>query len=239
MARASHSIVSFAEAARRIHERVAIGLPFTRAATSAVEELTARGLKTTTEVWHHQDLFPVASAFIRGLERRTEQGGRIADVTSVAWFRVGALHAVAAGRLPGGSIGADSIASAAGQACYLTATRLFQSTRWRALRERGASGLRPGFRAFDGVRALAPALALPGAALAMRTPCVDDYAAEVDETTVTWVLDEAARAGLDIHAIAAELQERALQTRAFLERAALARIANNGQADDTARKRVI
>jgi hypothetical protein len=223
-ARACHSIVSFAEAARRIHERVAIGLPFTRAATSAVEELTALGLKTTMEIWHHEDLFPLAAAFIRGLERRAELGGPVSDVTSVSWFRVGTLHAVAAGRLHGSSIGPESVTTAVGQACYLTATRLFQGARWRALRELGASSLRPGFRAFDGARTLARGLALPGAALAMRAPAPDEYAPEVDETTVTWVLDQAARQGLDIQALGAELHERTLQTRAFLERAALARI---------------
>jgi hypothetical protein len=238
-ARADHSILRFAEAARRIHERVAIGLPFTHAATSAVEELAARGLKTTVEIWHHEDLVPLARAFIRGLERHAVAGGSLTDVTSVSWFRVGTLHTAAAGRVHGRSIGAESIASAAGQACYLTATRLFQGPRWRALRELGASSLRPGFRAFETAHALAPALALPGAALAMPAPSLDEYAPEVDETTVTWVLGEAARQGVDVQALGAELRERALQMRAFLERAALARMTGGGHARAMLRKRVI
>jgi hypothetical protein len=231
-ARAHHSIVGFAEAAQRIHERVAIGLPYTRATTSAVEELAVRGLKTTVEIWHHDDLFPLAKAFTRGLERRARLGGSLIDVTSVSWFRVAPLHDVAAGRLDGRSIDAPSIVSAAAQACYLTATRLFQGDRWRALRELGASSLRPGFRSFDGAHELAPALALPGAAVAVRAPSLRDYVQEVDETTVAWVLAEAARHGVDVQALGAELRERASQTRAFLERTALARITDHRRADE-------
>jgi hypothetical protein len=236
-ARASHSIVTFAEAAQRIHERAAIGLPCTRATTSAVEELAARGLKTTVEIWHHADLFPLAKAFTRGLERRARLGGSLTDVTSVSWFRVAPLHDVAAGRLDGRSIDAQSIVSAAAQSCYLTATRLFQGARWRALRELGASTLRPGFRSFDGAHELAPALALPGAAVAMPAPRLRDYAPEVDETTVAWVLAEAARHGVDVHALGAELRERATHTRAFLERAALARITDHRRADEALERR--
>lgn len=211
----SNAIVAFAVAAQRIHPLVAVGLPGTRAATVVLEELTARGISTTIEIWSHADLFPAAQAFIRGLERRAERSRSLAEVTATAWLPVGALHAAAVARLPRTSAIAESIGEAAAQACYLTATGIFRGTRWRRLREAGASPLRPGFRAFGEARHLAEALALPGAAVALATPPRGlATGAEVDETTVAWVLGQAAKEGVDLSVLGAALHDHELQGRA-------------------------
>jgi hypothetical protein len=223
IARTTDAIVAFAEAARRIDGGVTICVPCTRAGTDAVEELTTRGVNTSVEIWSHEDLLPAAHSFIAGLERRAARGRDLRRISSVAWLRLQPLRAAAAERLGRHAL-ADALPSAAAQACYLTATRHFAGPRWQALRNLGASPLRAGFRMLDEA-AHAAALALPGAALAVAAATEPPLTeAEADETTIAWTLDEAAKEGLDVATLGSEIRERGLQRRAFLERAALARL---------------
>jgi hypothetical protein len=222
--RSRAAIVAFAEAAGRVDDQVTICLPCTRAGTDAVEELTARGVKTSIEIWSHEDLFPATQSFIVGLERRAARRRDLHGITSVAWLRLQPLRAASAERLRASPL-ADSVASAAAQACYLTATRLFTGSRWHQLRHLGASPLRPGFRMLDDA-ADADALALPGTALAVAASTGAPTAeAEADETTIAWTLEQAGREGVDLAALGSAIRERRLQRRAFLERAALTRLA--------------
>jgi hypothetical protein len=181
-------------------------------------------VKTSVEICSHEDLFPAAESFIAGLERRAARGRDLHGISSIAWLRLQPLRTAAAERLRANPF-ADSVASAAAQACYLTATRLFTGSRWHELRHLGARPLRPGFRMLDDATDAA-ALALPGTALAVAASTAAPTAeAEADETTITWILEQAARDGLGLRVLGNEIRERGLQRRAFLERAALTRLA--------------
>jgi hypothetical protein len=223
------AIVAFADAARDVDDQVTICLPSTSAGTEALEELTVRGMKTSIEIWNHDDLFPAAESFIAGLERRATRDRELRGIRSLAWLRLQPLRAAAAERLRANPL-ADSVATAAAQACYLSATRVFAGSRWHRLRHLGANPLRPGFRMLDDA-ADAAALALPGAALAVSASRAGPTAeTEADETAIAWILEQARREGLDLAALGSEIRERGLQRRALLEQTALERLAEVSRA---------
>ncbi|MBO0732854.1 MAG: transketolase, partial [Methylocapsa sp.] len=153
----AHDTKSSIDEARRLFARVGrpnvfIKIPGTAAGAPAVEELIFEGININiTLLFSIESYEAVAQAYMRGLERRSEAGRPLANVTSVASFflsRIDTLvdqllshrivpgaHAASAPD-PRSLLGKAAIANA--KFAYQSFKRILASPRWRALSARGA-----------------------------------------------------------------------------------------------------
>jgi transaldolase/glucose-6-phosphate isomerase len=155
---------TIAEAERLYKEvgrpNVMIKIPATPEGIPAVEEVISKGINVNiTLIFSVENYIQVAEAYLRGLERRLEAGGKIDMVASVASFflsridsavdrilhnniRVAQVHGdttrIAANRHV---LGQAAIANA--KLAYKTFQRLFAGERWQKLHEAGAHIQRP------------------------------------------------------------------------------------------------
>ncbi|HVM25108.1 MAG TPA: transaldolase [Candidatus Limnocylindrales bacterium] len=139
------------ESAKLLRERidrpnVLIKVPGTEAGVTAFEELTAAGVSVNVTLLFAVPRYEeVAEAYVRGLERRLENGERIDRVASVASFFVSRVDSTIDKRLE--ELGRGDLAGKAGVAnaklAYEAFGRIFSGERWERLAAAGAHVQRP------------------------------------------------------------------------------------------------
>jgi transaldolase/glucose-6-phosphate isomerase len=138
------------EQAREYWERVdrpnlMIKIPGTTEGTPAIEEMIYEGRNiNVTLLFGVEEYAAVAEAYIRGLERRLEEGKSV-DIASVASFFVSRVDTEVDKRLQG--TGHDELLGRAGianaRAAYQRFKQIFEGERFAALRDAGARVQRP------------------------------------------------------------------------------------------------
>jgi transaldolase / glucose-6-phosphate isomerase len=138
------------EQAREYWQRVdrpnlMIKIPGTDEGVPAIEQMIYEGLNINVTLLFSVAAYErVAEAFIRGLERRLDEG-RSVDMQSVASFFVSRVDSEVDKRLEG--LGREDLAGRAGlanaRAAYVRFKEIFHGERFAALREAGASVQRP------------------------------------------------------------------------------------------------
>ena len=129
---------------RLARPNVMIKVPATAAGIPAIEELTARGVNVNITL-----LFSVAryeqviDAYIAGLERRVAAGEPVDAIASVASFFVSRVDSKVDALLPAGSELRGRAAIANAQRAYGRYRARFDDERWSALRAAGAHPQRP------------------------------------------------------------------------------------------------
>src|SRR5512133_2925242 len=138
------------EQAREYWDRVdrpnlMIKIPGTKEGTPAIEEMIYEGRNiNVTLLFGVEEYAQVAEAYIRGLERRLEEGKSV-DINSVASFFVSRVDTEVDKRLEGSGhdelLGKAGIANA--RAAYQRYEKIFLGERFAALQEAGAAVQRP------------------------------------------------------------------------------------------------
>ncbi|MBD0320878.1 MAG: transaldolase [Gemmatimonadetes bacterium] len=150
----AHSAEATLEEARRLWKAVdrpnlMVKVPGTEGSVPAFEQLTAEGINVNvTLLFSISGYERVMEAYLRGLEKRTEQGGDLARVASVASFFVSRVDSAIDAQLE--KLGGDAAKSMMGKAAVANAklayqrfTEVFAGERWERLRGRGARVQRP------------------------------------------------------------------------------------------------
>src|SRR3954469_7959251 len=105
--------------ARLDRPNVMIKVPATAAGVPAIEEATARGVNVNVTLLFSVDRYEeVMEAYLRGLERRVEQGEPIDHIASVASFFVSRVDTKADKVLPDGHAARGEVAVANAQLAY-------------------------------------------------------------------------------------------------------------------------
>jgi len=125
---------------------VLIKVPGTGEGVRAFEELTALGVNVNVTLLFAVERYEaIAEAFLKGLERRVEQGGSIDKSASVASFFVSRVDTKVDKALEGTSRedlkGKAAVANA--RIAYESFERIFSGPRWEALAAKGARVQRP------------------------------------------------------------------------------------------------
>jgi transaldolase len=206
---------------------VMIKVPATPAGVPAIEELTARGVNVNvTLLFSVKRYGEVIEAYLRGLERRVSRGEPIDRIASVASFFVSRVDTKAHAVLPERSPLRGRVAIANAHRAYGLYLERFQGSRWEALRRMGARPQRP-LWASTGTKDAAyrdvlyvERLIAPGVVNTMPEKTLRAFAhhgrvALTDMSTAEDILAEAAREGIDLEALAAELEREGV--RAFCD----------------------
>jgi transaldolase len=127
-------------------DNVLIKVPGTEAGVTAFEELTAAGVSVNvTLLFAVKRYEEIAEAYIRGLERRVENGEPVDRIASVASFFVSRVDSKVDAALE--ELGRSDLAGKAGVAnaklAYESFSKLFAGPRWEALEAKGANVQRP------------------------------------------------------------------------------------------------
>jgi transaldolase/glucose-6-phosphate isomerase len=205
---------------------VMIKIPGVPEGPRAVEDLTSDGINVNITLLFDVDVYErFAEAYIRGLERRLEDGLPVDRIASVASFFVSRVDTKADKRLAEGSPLRGRIAIANAVAAYRRFQDVFSGPRWERLQQAGAMLQRP-LWASTGTKnpeysdvlyveeLVAPHTVntMPEATLnafldhgRVQPNAVSDAIPESER-----ILEEAATAGIDLHAIAAELLDEGL-----------------------------
>ena len=121
-----------------------IKVPATVAGIQALERLIAAGINVNLTL-----LFAVAAyeqgaeAYLRGLERRLDEGKPITGIASVASFFVSRIDTAVDGALPVDSPLRGTVAVANARVAYGRSREIFRGPRWQRLAEAGARVQRP------------------------------------------------------------------------------------------------
>ena len=137
--------------ARRLHEvldrpNVMIKVPATAEGVPVIEELIAEGISVNvTLLFSLSHYEAVAEAYLRGLERRVEAGGELAEIASVASFFVSRVEGKVDAALEesGHSDLQGKTAVANTKLAYKRFREIFSGQRWENLEIRGAQVQRP------------------------------------------------------------------------------------------------
>lgn len=209
---------AIAKLARRLHARAGrpnlmVEVPGTEPGLAAVSRLVAAGIPVNvTPVFSAPQYRAALDAYLDGLEQRVARGEdpRIASVASLS---VSSWDELAADRMPANL---RNVGHAVAQAVYAEHRAALDSSRWRRLERAGAARQRllfagaltaGGDRRATGApgRLIAPgtvALAVEEALGALTEPLVATSVMEPDTTA----LEPVRRAGLDVDAVASDLQ---------------------------------
>ena len=217
-----------------------IKVPGTPAGVGALTELIAAGVNVNVTLLFSVDVYErVAEAYIAGLERRLEAGAPLHAIASVASFFVSRVDTAVDPQLPEDSPLRGQIAVANARHAYARFRERFSGERWQRLRKAGARPQRP---LWASTSAKNPAYSdtlyvetlifpdtvntLPRATLdavldhlevAPAPPAALDHARRL--------LDEAARAGVDLTAVTDTLLVEGLAAFAQSAEALMARLA--------------
>ena len=201
-----------------------IKVPGTTEGTTAIEELIAAGVPVNvTLLFSTAQYLAAAEAYIRGIERRAAAGQPLA-VGSVASVFVSRWDTAADARLPQELHGKLGIACV--QKTYAAYRRLFESDRWRALAAHGALPQRPLWASTSTKDPNLPdtyylgRLAAPGTIDTVPEPTLLAFAEhgqvcdllEPDEASADAVIAAVTAAGVDVDALAADLQAKGVTT---------------------------
>ena len=133
-----------AELHGRAEENNFIKIPGTPEGLPAIEESIASGINVNvTLLFSLQRYEEIHWAYIRGLERRVEQGEPIDDIHSVASFFVSRVDTAVDKLLPDGSPLRGKAAVANAKMAYQRYLEIVDDPRWRALESHGATRQRP------------------------------------------------------------------------------------------------
>jgi transaldolase/glucose-6-phosphate isomerase len=123
---------------------VMIKVPGTLEGVPAVEELTALGVNVNITLLFSVDMYEqVATAYIRGLERRFEAGEPIDGIYSVASFFVSRVDTMVDEMLPENSSLRGKTAVANAKLAYQIFLKQFSGERWNRLEAQGARLQKP------------------------------------------------------------------------------------------------
>jgi transaldolase len=137
------------EAAPRFFERIDrpnifIKIPGTAEGVPAIEESIAAGVNVNVTLLFSLDAYrAIHDAYLRGLERRVEDGKPIDDLHSVASFFVSRVDTAVDKRLPEGSPLRGKAAIANAKLAYQDFLGVTAGDRWQALARHGANVQRP------------------------------------------------------------------------------------------------
>lgn len=135
--------------AQRLFKRVdrpnlMIKVPGTPEGCDAVEELIARGVNVNITLLFSTAAYEqTAEAYIRGMERRLDQGLALTGIASVASFFVSRVDTAVDALLPKGSRLRGTAAVANARHAYSLFQRIFSGPRWQRLSNAGAMVQRP------------------------------------------------------------------------------------------------
>jgi len=207
--------------ARLARPNVMIKVPATDAGIPAIEELTARGVNVNiTLLFSLARYEQVIDAYLAGLERRVAAGQPVGAIASVASFFVSRVDSKADAVLPAGSKLRGRVAIANARTAYGRYRERFADPRWLMLRDAGARPQRP-LWASTGTKDPAYSdvlyvqeLVAPDAINTMPESTLRAFADHGDATrdvtetgaTAAETLRRAEQSGLDLAAIAAELE---------------------------------
>ena len=209
---------------------VMIKVPATPAGIPAIEELTARGVSVNITLLFSLGRYDqVIDAYLAGLERRLAGGRPIDAIASVASFFVSRVDAKTDPQLPPGSGLRGGIAIANAHCAYSHYRRRFGHERWRPLDQAGARPQRPLWAStgtkdptYSDVHYIETLIApdvintMPDATLrAFADHGNVGPALSLDARAAEELLSNAAAAGIDHDAIAAELEGEGI--RAFCD----------------------
>lgn len=123
---------------------VLIKVPATEAGVTAIEELTARGVSVNVTLLFSVNRYEqVVEAYLRGLERRLDEGGSLEGLASVASFFVSRVDAKVDSLLPADSQLRGQVAIANAHRAYGRYFARFSGERWDRLQQAGATAQRP------------------------------------------------------------------------------------------------
>ena len=205
---------------------VMVKVPATAAGVPAIEALTAHGVNVNVTLLFSVDRYEqVMEAYLRGLERRVEQGLAPGDVASVASFFVSRVDGKADALLPPGSPLRGRIAIANAHVAYARYAERFGGARWQRLARLGARPQRP-LWASTGTKSreysdvlYVEGLVAPGTVNTMPEHTLRAFAEHgrvgqripTDSARAEQVLAEAAEAGIDLPRITAELEREGVE----------------------------
>lgn len=206
---------------------VLIKVPATAAGIPAIEALTTRGVSVNVTLLFSLRRYEQAvEAYLRGLERRAGRGERIGGIASVASFFVSRVDSKADAVLAGEASLRGRIAIANAHRAYGRYLERFAGPRWERLERLGAGPQRP-LWASTGTKNPAYSdvlyverLIAPGTVNTMPEATLRAFA---DHGTVSSPLDAdpreaertlaaAARAGLDLDAVGADLEREGVRS---------------------------
>ena len=149
--RLAHDTEGTIEQARQYWELIGrpnamIKIPGTEEGVPAIEQAIFEGINVNVTLLFAVDMYEkAAEAFIRGLERRREEGRTVDDIHSVASFFVSRVDTEADKRLEaiGNSELQGTAAVANARAAYIRFKEIFHGERFASLREAGAHVQRP------------------------------------------------------------------------------------------------
>jgi transaldolase len=207
---------------RLARPNVMIKVPATAAGVPAIEELTARGVNVNVTLLFSVERYEqVIDAYLAGLERRVSAGQPVDAIASVASFFVSRVDAKADAVLPPDSHLRGQVAIANARYAYVRYCERFAGPRWTALRDLGANPQRP-LWASTGTKdpkasdvLYVKSLASPYTVNTMPEGTLKALADHgelgeglpVDGGDCEEVLAQFGKAGIDVNALAAQLQE--------------------------------
>jgi transaldolase len=206
---------------------VMIKVPATKAGIPAIEELTARGVNVNVTLLFSVERYEqVIDAYVAGLERRVSRGQPVDAIASVASFFVSRVDTKADALLPAGSALRGRVAIANAHRAYGRFRERFADEHWRALGATGAQPQRPLWAstgtkdpAYSDVLYVEELIA-PGVVNTMPETTLRAFADHGDATrllsestaTADEVLRDAARAGVDLAAVTAQLEREGVES---------------------------
>jgi transaldolase len=206
---------------------VMIKVPATEAGIPAIEELTARGVNVNiTLLFSIARYEQVIDAYLAGLERRVAAAEPVDRIASVASFFVSRVDSKTDAQLPAGSPLRGRLAIANARRAYARYGERFGDGRWLALRDAGARAQRP-LWASTGTKdpsysdvlyveeLIAPEVinTMPEATLRAFADHGDvGRALSVDAGAAEEALRLAARAGIDLDAVTAQLEREGVRS---------------------------
>jgi transaldolase len=207
--------------ARIARPNAMIKVPATEAGVPAIEALTARAVNINVTLLFSVDRYEqVIDAYVAGLERRVEAGEPVGGIASVASFFVSRIDGKADAVLAPDSHLRGRVAIANAQRAYARRRDRFSDRRWGALEAAGAHPQRP-LWASTGTKDPAysdvlyvEGLIAPGAINTMPEATLRAFADHGaggaalggDAGAAEHTLREASEAGVDLEAIARELE---------------------------------
>jgi transaldolase len=207
-----------------------IKVPATEAGVPAIEELTRRGINVNVTL-----LFSIAryeqvmDAYIRGLTARADEGAPVAKLASVASFFLSRIDTKVDPHLPEHSPLRGKVALASARAAYQRYRSKFSGEGWERLAELGAQPQRPLWAstgtknpAYSDVQYVAELIG-PDVVNTMPSATLKAFAdhgavgrtVDADPGLAERTLADAAAAGVDLDAVAVELEHEGV--RAFCD----------------------
>jgi transaldolase len=209
---------------RLARQNVMIKVPATDSGIPAIEELTALGVNVNVTLLFSIGRYEqVIDAYMSGLERRLAAGEPVDRIASVASFFVSRVDAKVDALVPRGSPLRGRVAIANARRAHAHYRERFSDARWHAIRSRGARAQRP-LWASTGTkeRAYSDVLYVQGLILAdsINTMPESTLRAFADHGNADAafsvpggarsILERAEDAGIDLVAIAAELEREGI-----------------------------